>query len=332
MNFVTGGTGLVGSRIISDLLWKGEEVLALKRPGSETQYLKDVLNFWHPGKDFFSKINWVDGDIRDIYSIQDPISHSKHVYHAAALVSFHKKDASALKEINIEGTANVVNSALDSEVEKLCFISSTAALGRTKSGSTITEDSVWKDSKLNTRYAVSKYESENEVWRGSQEGLKVVIVNPSVVIGPGQKGRSSGALFTQIERGLPFYPNGSNAFVSSKDVSKACIELMNSEIFNERYLLAGENMEFKKVFGIMADALGKKRPDKLAKKWMLEVGRWVDGMSELFSGKRASITKETVMNSGKSYFYDSSKIIEDLNFEYCSIESSVKEVVDFLKA
>lgn len=333
MNFVTGGTGLVGSHLLFDLLRKGENVLALKRKSSDLDSVKRVFQFLAPDEtSLFEKITWVNGDVRDIYSLEDPIKDARFVYHSAAVVSFHKKKINLMNQINVEGTANLVNACLDNSIEKLCHVSSTAALGRTKSGQEITERSEWKDSKLNTHYAITKYESEMEVWRGVEEGLNAVIVNPSIIIGPGQEGRSSGAIFSTVARGLPYFPQGSNAFVAASDVSKACIELMASQINNERFLVSAENRTYQDAFEKIAQSLNVKVPQKEVQKWMLKVAWIWEGLKEKFGGSEASITRESIVSAGNTVYYDSDKIKNDLNFKFRNVDEAIDEVSQFLKS
>lgn len=332
MIFVTGGTGLLGSRLLYDLTCRKEKIVALKRTTSDLNEVKKLFQFWDKsGLELFNKIEWRDGLLEDLFDVEEAMSGCTKVYHAAAVVSFHRKDDRALKEINILGTRNVVNAALHHNIEKICHVSSTAALGRVKSGQNINEKAEWKDSKLNSRYAKSKYESELQIWRGQEEGLPAVIVNPSVIIGPGTKGRSSGALFALVKNGLNYYPKGSNAYVALEDVSRTCMELMDSNIHGQRFLVAGENMEFRSLLGQIAEGFGQPKPSKEAKLWMLNMVRFGQGVREFFGGKRASVTKETILSTKNSYYYDSSKLKEALDFEFTPLTQAVNEAVAYYK-
>ena len=138
----------MGSRLLYDLLSNGEEVLALRRAGSNLNEVQRIFEFLgDENQVLFKQIKWVEGDVNDLYGLLDFMSSCERVYHAAAVVSFHRKDADELMRINVEGTKNMVNAALDSGIEKFCHVSSTAALGRSKPDGDFTEKEEWKDSK-----------------------------------------------------------------------------------------------------------------------------------------------------------------------------------------
>lgn len=327
MNFVTGATGLVGMRIMFDLLTQGKRVKGFKRSSSDLKLVKKAFDFYGD-INLFDAIVWAEGDVLDVFSLQDAMVDCKTVYHAAALVSFHRKDKDDLMRINVQGTANVVNVALDLGIEKMCYISSTAAIGRIDSGETITESNEWKESPLNSNYAISKYNAELEVWRGIEEGLNCVIVNPSVIIGEGRGGKSSAQLFG---KNIPFYPSGINGYVSVKDVSEICLKLMEKEIFASRFILSSENITYKDLFYNLSLSMGNKPPTKQAKKWMISLGWFFEGLKEAITGRRAEITKETVRSTGNVCYYDSSKIQKTLNFSFEPILEVIKRTGDFYK-
>jgi len=258
MILITGATGLVGSHLAFELIRSGHAVRALRRPDSRFEMIKKVFSLYSDNpEELFSKIEWVDGDILDIFSLEDAMEGAEEVYHCAALVSFLPEDKKRLIRINTEGTANVVNAALEKKIRKLCHVSSIAALGRPEHQSDlIDENLVWKPSKHNSAYAISKYGAEREVWRGTAEGLDAVIVNPSIVLGLAGPGMGSSRIFNTVRDGLKFYPPGKNGFVDVRDVARAMILLMESDIRNERFILNAENLEYKKLLGMMAVARG----------------------------------------------------------------------------
>ena len=144
-----------------------------------------------------------------------------HVYHCAALVSFNPKDYRTMRTINIDGTANLVNLCIENKVEKICFVSSIASIGKSLNNKPITEENEWNPEEKHHGYAITKYGAEMEVWRASQEGLNVVIVNPGVILGVGFWKTGTGKLFTTIKNGFKFYTEGITGFVDVKDVTKS---------------------------------------------------------------------------------------------------------------
>jgi nucleoside-diphosphate-sugar epimerase len=332
MNFVTGGTGLVGARLLFDLTLAGEPVRAMKRADSDLNFVLSTFKFNHPnGEDLFNKIEWVNGDLLDVLQLEELVSGCTHVYHAAAMVSFQKKDRDQLMLVNAEGTANLVNACLGRSVKKFCFVSSIAAFGREPNRGIVTEESQWKRTPYNSNYAISKYAAEREVWRGTQEGLDVVILNPSVIIGPCPLDKSTGVLFRSVLNGLPFYTLGTNGFVDVRDVSRAMMLLMKSEIRNERFILNGENLVFRDFFNLIAKSLNKKPPHIYAKKWMSAIAWRLMLVKSIFSSKTPAITKESVRTAHMFSNYSNEKLKQKLGFEFTPIKQSVQHVGDYLR-
>ena len=327
MNLVTGGTGLVGSHIILDLLSDGQKVRALKRDRSNLQTIESIFDFYNKNE-LFHKIEWVDGDILDVPSLEAAMDNVEHVYHSAALVSFHKKHQKMMYEVNVKGTYNVVNQALSSKVKKIGHISSIAALGRNSSHH-YTEENKWNNDKNNSYYAITKYGAENEIWRGIHEGIPAVIVNPGIIIGPSNWNRSSTTLFKNIHKGLKHYTTGVNGFVDVRDVSKAIISLTQSTTHSEKYILVGENLSYKEVFEEIAKCLDKPIPNKPASKLLLEFVWRAALLKSFFNGRSPAITKETARVTSQKFYYDSSKIKKELSFEFYSTKDAIKNAADY---
>jgi nucleoside-diphosphate-sugar epimerase len=326
MILVTGATGLVGSHLTFELILSGYRVRALKRPGSSLETIQKVfsLNSDQPA-DLLSKIEWVEGDILDIFSLEDAMEEVEEVYHCAALVSFLPQDKKRLMRINTEGTANVVNAALEKKIRKLCHVSSIAALGRPEHQSDlIDENLVWKTSKHNSMYAVSKYGAEREVWRGSAEGLDVMIVNPSIILGVAGPGMGSSRIFNTVWNGLKVYPPGKNGFVDVRDVVRAMILLMKSDIRNERFILNVDNIEYKKLFELMAASFGKPAPSIKVSPLISGLAWRVEKIRSIITGVKPLITRETAHTAVQQYEYSAEKIKKELGFEFTPIEETVR--------
>ncbi|HHZ64956.1 MAG TPA: NAD-dependent epimerase/dehydratase family protein [Flavobacteriales bacterium] len=327
MVLVTGGTGLLGARIIFDLVNAGVEVCALKRSSSDLSIIEATFGFYESesGQNNYGAINWVEGDITDVTSLNAAMEGVNKVYHCAAMVSFHPKVRDRMMHVNIQGTANVVNACIDSAVKKLCFASSVASLGRNENGNPTTEDTPWKVGAENSNYSISKYAAEQEVWRGSEEGLDMVIVNPTIIIGPGNWKKSSARMFLNVWRGLDYYTSGQNGFVDIRDVSKAMIALTDSELKSERFLLNAENLPFKDVFDWIADSLGKKRPAVKVSKLMSEIFWRLDKLKSMLTGTKRSVTREIARESSKVHTYSSEKIRKEIGLEFIPIKKSIED-------
>ena len=324
MILVTGGTGLVGSHLLYLLVQNKEQVKAIYRSESSLEKAKKVFKSYGQ-KELFHRILWVKADVCDYFQLNDIFEDITHIYHCAAIVSFDRKRADKMNEVNIEGTKHLIDLSLEHKVKKFCFVSSVAALGKYAGGKCTDEEALWAYSKNTSPYSVSKFYAENEVWRGAEEGLKVVIVNPATIIGFGDWEGGSSAIIKKINDGLNYYTPGSNGFVGVLDVVKALHLVMNSSVENERYLLVAENWQFKKLFTKIAVGLNKTPPKKEAPKWLANILRRLDEFKYFALGEPSVITKHSVETAYSHQCYSSTKIQRELNFEFQTLEIVIKE-------
>lgn len=279
MILVTGATGLIGAHLTAHLLLQNKEVIALKRPNSKTENIKEILSFYTPEYlTLFNKIRFVDGDVTDIFSILDALEGVNEVYHCAGMVSFEEKKIKELLHVNEFGTANMVNACLEKDIKQFCHVSSVATMPNHDKKPLIDETVFWKSSPENGAYAISKYNAEREVWRGNEEGLAVCIVNPSVVIGAGCWGQSSTKMLDECYKGTSFYTQGSTGFVDVRDVAKSMIALMEQKVIGKRFVVSGENKKFKEVVDLLHAEFGKKLPRFEAGKTLLKTGGFLERM------------------------------------------------------
>lgn len=323
MNLITGATGLIGAHVALQLLQRGEPVVAIKRSGSDVLKTRKLFSYYTPDADtLFGQLKWVEADINDIYSLLDAFEGVDTVYHCAGFVSFDNKDRKQLYKINAEGTANVVNACLEKTGIVLCHVSTIGTLQNPDITRNIDESVYWKSSPLASEYAISKYNAEREVWRGIEEGLKAVIVNPGVVLGPGFWNQSSGKLISTSYKGTAFYTKGGSATVDARDVAHCMIELVNKKEFNKRFILTEGNHSFKTVLSVVHKALGKKEPFIEAGKVLLVLGRWLDTLWCAITGKDKTITKETVIAALSNNSFNNNRVKQTLGFEFTPLTST----------
>lgn len=319
--FLTGGTGFLGSYLLRMLVSRGAEVTALKREHSKMDLVADVAH----------RVRWITGDILDVPVLEDAMEGIDQVYHAAAIVSFLPKDRQRMMKINVEGTANVVNVAMYRGVKKLGYVSSVAAIGRMADSKIISEKNKWENSGENTQYAISKYLAEQEVWRGTIEGLPAVMINPTIVVGAGFWNETSVKFFKQINDGLRFYTEGATGFVDVRDAARSLIQLMESDIQNQRYLLNGENMAYLQFFTEIAHALGKQPPSILASAFLRQLVWRMEWLRSKITGSNPFITKETAQTASHQYQYVNQKIVETLGYEFRPISETIAETALLFK-
>ena len=326
MTLVTGSTGLVGSHLIYHLITKGERVRALKRKNSSTKWVKKVFTWYDKdGESLFDKIVWVDGDILDYQSLLEAMDGIDYVFHTAAIVSFDAADKTKLLKTNIEGTAHVVNAALEKKIKKLCYVSSVAALGRADRGLVTTEETAWKNVPGLSTYSHSKYQAEMEVWRGIAEGLKAVIVNPTIILGPGNWKAGSIKMFETVYKGLLFYTHGTNGYVDVDDLAKAMIILMKGDFSNERFLITAENIPYKELFTWMAEALKVKPPRIPAGPFLSELSWRVLKVLSWITQKPPLITKETAATANRNFRYSNQKFIKATNMSFKPVKETINQ-------
>ncbi len=333
MILVTGGTGLVGSHLLYKLCVSKEPVRAIMRESSDLSIVKKIFHYYSPenADDLLSCINWVEADITDIFSVKEAVKGVEKVYHCAAVVSFVPSDIKTMYEINIEGTANIVNASLEAAVKKLVHCSSISAIGKPQNGIIIDENTAWKDSLKKSNYARSKHGAEREVWRGIEEGLNAVIVNPSIILGPGHPYRSSAQMYSQSSKGLKFYVDGSTGFVDARDVVNAIVWLMNSNISGERFILNSENIKYKDVFEMFARYIGVKPPGIKAGKLLTQIAWRLEKIRCKLTRRKPLITKETVRNAMSNKAYSNEKFIKASGYKFIPVDEAVANTCRFFE-
>jgi len=323
MVLVTGGTGLVGAHLLLYLVQNETSVRAIYRQGSNLKRVEKVFSYYtQNAPDLFNKIEWLLADINDIPALEIAFKNVAYVYHAAALISFDPNNYRKLKKTNALATANIVNLCLANNISKLCYVSTIGAIGKSANGLKATEENDWTGQEANV-YGLTKHIAEMEVWRGSQEGLPIVIVNPGVIIGPGFWDRASGRLFTTPNKEYSFYPPGGTGFITVGDVVKMMTILMNSEVTNQRFIAVAENLSYKNILTRLSAELGKKAPTKELKVWQLELGRIFDYLRNLFTGSGREITKKTIYSLLSREMYDNQSIISTLNFDFEALDEVI---------
>ena len=317
MIFITGCNGLIGSYVARNLLAQNYYVRALRRSSSDLSLIKDLE----------SRIEWIEGDINDIGLLEKCLKGVHTVIHTAALVSFSPSEKTTLFKTNVQGTSNLVNVSLKEGVKEFLHISSVAALGRKKNTTHIDENVMWENSSYNTNYAISKYQSELEVWRGMEEGLNVTVVNPSVVLGPGNWNTGSTKIFQYVWNEGKFYTEKEMNYVDVRDVADIVVQLLgNEKAYGRRFILNAGKISYKNFFNKAAEAFHKKAPYVKARLWMGEIAWRLAWLKSLLTGKQSLITKETVRLSQQNFFYNNSKICDFLNFKFRDAEETINWV------
>lgn len=316
MILVTGATGFLGSELVKQLSLQDKPVRAIKR---QTSTIPEILSG-------HSLIDWREADMLDYFALQEAMAGVTEVYHCAAMVSFKVVDRKKMLKTNVEGTHNLVNICLENKIRKLVHASSISAVGQSKAGKLIRETDQWQFSKMQSSYAISKYESEMEVYRGIAEGLNAVIVNPSVIIGKNAGNFGSGQLFEIVRKGLKFYTGGGCGIVDVDDVARIMMILMESDISAERFILNSENVSYYELFSAIAKAYDLTPPRYKLRPWMLKSGHLLASTAAGITGKDYGIPRELVNSASRVTKYSNLKISEALNISFKPVSQSITEI------
>lgn len=314
---VTGGTGFLGAYILRNLVEQGLPVRALRRSDRQPFFIPAPL---------LQQVEWVDGDVLDPVSLETAMEGAGAVIHAAAVVSFARAERQRMYAVNVEGTANVVNTALEAGVERFLHVSSVAALGRTAVAETVSEEKKWEESGSNTHYAISKHKAEMEAWRGFAEGLTGAVINPSTILGFGDWHKSSCAIFRNAYRSFPWYTEGVNGFVGVEDVAEAAVQLLLSDIHEKRFIVNAGNWPFRRLFDTIADGFGKPRPHRHATPLMGQLAWRLEALKAGLTGHKPLLTRETAKVAQSRTSFDNSALLQALpGFRYRPLEEVVQK-------
>lgn len=321
MILVTGATGFLGSEVAKQLAEQGNVIRCTRRA---TSTIPSFLTLYQ------KNIEWVEADLLDIFALENALDGITQVYNCAAWVSLHQADKKPMIYTNVTGTANLVDLCRQNGI-RVVHVSSVAAIGDAKPGELITENHHLDQSTETDGYAISKLESEMEVWRGIAEGLDAVIVNPSIIIGPNAGTEGSGALFKIVRNGLKFYTRGSAGFVDVEDVAKCMISLMNSSVSGERFIISAENRDYKNITAEIADGFGIKAPATFAKPWIMEFAWRFAALAGAITRSTPSIDKVSAKAASLTKKFDNTKIKKTTGIEFKPLKTSIKEVCEALK-
>ena len=322
MILVTGASGFLGNELVKQLVANNESVRIIVRPSSDISHLASIKD----------KIEIMEGDILDVPSLEIAMDGIEKIYHSAAVIGYDDSFYDSMYKCNIEGTANVVNVALTKGIKKLLHVSSIAAIGG-KPNDLISEETKWEKNEWTTHYGITKMLAEREVWRAEQEGLEVVMVNPGIILGSSSnENKATMRVFKRIASGkMPFYSNGTNGFIDVRDVARICIQLMNSPVHSERFILINQNLSFKDYFERIAKRLNVQPPKRALNKTLGNVFLFADWMASTLSRRKRSFTKEIFKVSMEHFEYSNEKIKRQLDYTFIPFDETIDTIAQQLK-
>ncbi|NJW53019.1 NAD-dependent epimerase/dehydratase family protein [Salinimicrobium oceani] len=334
MILVTGGTGLVGSHLLLDLVKAGRKVRAIYRDPNSFGAVKKVFGYTHSQEEallLFGKIEWLKADVNDVPKLEKAFANIEVVYHCAAMISFDSSRDTDLRKINIEGTANIINFCISKRVKKLCHVSSIATFDLKPGEKTISENSHWNKELNHSMYAITKYGAEMEAWRASQEGIDVVIVNPGVIIGPGFWNSGTGKIFKKVNSGLNYFFPKTTGFIGVWDVVRLMQTITESPVKNEQFILVSENLSFEEIFKVVANDLEKPAPSKRLKKWMIFSGWLWQEIAGVVSKREKKLDRRSQKSLFAHTFYSAEKAKQELNISFEPMREVIKRTAEAFK-
>lgn len=313
MILLTGATGFLGSAVAATLHKNGTSFVALVRETSDLAALNDL------------GIPLRYADVNDPQSLLEAFAGVDTIIHTAAVVSFQPEDRDRMMMVNGEGTANVVNMALEAGVRRLIHLSSVAALDRVDGGPVVTLADRWPEKRPNTSYGESKFAAEREVWRGQAEGLEVAVLYPSLILGPGDfEGHNTPSLWRMAAKERGFYPQGSTGLVTLEDVVTAVVAILRRDTNGERVLLNAANKSWKEVLTLIAKSINKKPPGLSVARWQSALLWPVEKVRASLAGTKPLITKESHRNVQAAFRYDGKGFVDLTGREYQDIEEAIR--------
>ncbi len=326
--FLTGATGLLGSHLLIELINEKKSVIVLVRNVEKAnEVLKTVLKWYGlEGSELSDFVKFVEGEITDIDLINESLLDIDVVYHCAGLISLFNEDKWEMLKVNGEGTANIVNACITQKVKQLLYVSSISTINKVADGE-VDETLFTKDDTLLSAYAISKRAGENEVWRGIEEGLNAVIVNPSVIIGPSEKETGTMALFYRIKNGMKYITTGLTGYVDVRDVASICFQLIEKKIAGERFIVSAENLSVLNFAEKIAKKLNVSAEFKIAPTWLLKLIVFINGCRNFVTGKKYLPNKVALKMVGNKSYYTNDKIVSALNYNFRSIDSAIENTI-----
>lgn len=322
----------MGSHLLLNLAKTENKVRAIYRKDSDTDAVKRVFSYYTPTSEvayLFNKIEWVEASLEDIPALTNAFKGIRQVYHCAALVSFHSKDVDALRKINIEGTANIVNLCISVKIARICYISSIVTMDTGPGETQVTENFTWYPEKDHSDYAISKHGAEIEIWRATQEGVPAVILNPGIILGPGFWNKGTGQIFQKVDKGLNYHFPKTSGFVGVQDVAELAVLAMNSQVKNEQFIVVSENLSFKKVFDKIALYYKKRPPQNELKPWMVMAGWIFQSLGYYLFGAEKHISRRDYKSLFEHTLYSNEKVKSAFNYNFTPVEKVISKTAEF---
>lgn len=319
---VTGSTGFLGSAIVRELQKDGRAVRVLTRQGAETGNIDDL------------DVDVVHGDLRDPASLKLALEGCHVLYHAAAFYSFWDKDKRLIYDINVEGTRNILQAAMQANVEKVVYTSTVGCIGLRNDGQPADEKTPLDPATLSNDYKRSKFEAENVAREFHAQGLPVVIVNPTAPIGPRDiKPTPTGKIIVDfLNRNMPAYLDTGLNLIHVSDCARGHLLAEAKGQPGERYILGNRNMSLKEILHALEAITGLKAPRVQMPYWVaLAAGYVCEWVSDHVTGSPPAVPLGGVRMAKYHMYFDPSKAVRELGLPQTPVENALAEAVQWFR-
>lgn len=315
---LTGASGFLGSAVLRRLLDEGYSVRALLRPGSDRSNVHGL------------PVEQVDGDLKDTVSLKNAVRGCDALFHVAADYRLWVPDPASIYQINVEGTKNLILSAVEAGVKKIVYTSSVATLGLNKDGTPANEDTPVSVDDMTGHYKRSKFLAEQAVSELVETvNAPVVIVNPSAPVGPRDiKPTPTGRIFVDaLNNRMPAYVETGLNIVHVDDVAAGHILAFKHGIAGERYILGGENMTLKTLLELISEIGNVRAPGlRIPHNLLLPIAITSEWVSRI-TGKTPFITVDEIMMAKKLMYFSSDKAKTTLGYSPGPVRNAIEDAI-----
>jgi dihydroflavonol-4-reductase len=319
--FVTGATGFIGASLVRELLKEGYRVRALARPNSDRRNLYGL------------DLEICDGDLRDRKSLEEGMNGCDILFHAAADYRLWTRKPSVMYEINVGGTRNILEAALNQGLSRVVYTSSVGTLGNPGNGLAGDETTPVTLADMVGHYKKSKFLAEREAEGFFKRGLPLVIVNPSTPVGMHDiKPTPTGRIIVDfLNRKMPAYLDTGLNIIDVEDCARGHILAASKGRIGEKYILGNENLTLRQIFAMLENITGLPAPRVRLPYTPILIAAYINEAISRCTGREPLIPLSGVQMAKKFMFFNSTKAVRELGLPQRSADEALRKAVTWFR-
>jgi dihydroflavonol-4-reductase len=320
---VTGGAGFIGSHLVRRLVEQGEAVRVVELPGAAVDHLP------------LDRIQVVRADIRDRATVAKALHHCREVYHLAANPNLWAQQRGVFRQVNYLGTVNVLDAALEAGARRIVHTSTESILTRARQTGAIGRDQQVQLDDVVGPYCRSKLLAERHAFARAGKGAPVIVVSPTLPVGPGDLGRSPPTqMVLDFCRGRrKEYVDASLNLIDVRDVAEGMVRAMAHGVPGRRYLLGHENLSIREVFRLLARLTGLPEPHRRIPYAVALAAAYVsEWLADVMLHRRPAATVTGVKLTQRVMHFDATSSLAELGLEPRPVAESLHDAVDWFRA